>query len=126
MAALLTNAGGNLTTTEVIDWRENQVWDVAIGNVPTKTTGQKLDDGHAVINPKTIVIKVRLTSAQKTTLQAIIDANVTATLTSPDSVWVYTVWIETRAPKYKHAHDGATDKSWETTIAMKVLSGGKA
>ena len=118
----LSNTGGTLTMNAIIDLRERQIFDVAIREVPKRAAGAVVDDSTYLIKPKTIVIKTRLSSAEKTTLQAIINAVEMTTFIAGN--WVYSVWIKVRRPKYKYIVDDGTLRPWETSITMIVETGG--
>ena len=118
----ISNSGGTLTMNAIIDWREKQVFDVAIREVAKRDAGAVVDDSTFSINPKIITIKTRLSSAEKTTLQAIIDAVELATFIGGS--WSYTVWIKTRQPRYKYVVNDGTLRPWETSISMVASVGG--
>jgi len=120
----LVNSGGTLYI-DIIDWKEEQRWLVAIRNVPLSTSGAHIDTGTTVMEPKIITIKIRLSESEKTTLQAIIDANEIATLTTIDGIWSYNVWVASRNPKYVYREFDGNTKPWETTLKLIVKSGGK-
>lgn len=121
MTNTITNASGTINPI-IIDWKEEQVWDVAIRDVQTRSSGQVMDTGTKVVNPKEINIAIRITDAEKTTLQSIADAHTTITLTVPH--WSYTTWLVTKNIKYKYIKSDGTEKPWETTLRFIAISGG--
>lgn len=118
----IMNSGGIIDDPHIIDWQENQIWDVAIRDVPTRTTGQQLDTDTKVINPKQVTLTIRISASEKTTLQAIVDANESVDFIN--QYWGYTAWILTKKPVWKYVELNNSLKPWETVLTMLVISGG--
>ncbi len=113
----ITNIGGTLNF-DAINWNESQTCKVAIRPVPTKTDGSKVDTKTYVLEPKKINIKIRLSDAEKITLETIFNANVTVTITAvtASGTWTYTAWLEKKPLIYQYAKQGDVTREWITTL----------
>lgn len=122
----LFNNGGTIQDIDelIIRWFESQNWDVARRDVPMRTSGEVVDDDSYLVHAKTITITCRLSDAEKTSLDAIIDDGSISTFCTSDGVWDYLVWVGADSEYEYRVFDG-TVRPWNTVIKMKVKSGGK-
>ena len=115
----ITNAGGTLDC-ESISWQESQMCEVAIRPVPLKTSGSKVDTKTWVLKPKKINTRIRLSDAEKITLEAIYNANVVVTITAvtASGTWTYTAWLERKPLIYQYAKQGDATREWITNLSF--------
>lgn len=108
---IIGNSGGNLQTERPIGYSERQACGVAIRGVPLRTTGSFVDTGTWTLRNRRLYMTIRLTGAEKTTLQAIFDATAIVTIvmktTSADYPrWTYTAWFEKKPLIYEYSKNG--------------------
>ena len=113
----ITNAGGTLNC-EILAWNENQTCEVAIRQVPTRSDGDIVDTNTYVLKPKRISTTIRLSDAEKATLQLIFDANVSVTITAVNDggTWTYTAWFEDKPLFYQYADQKDATREWKANL----------
>lgn len=112
---IITNAGGTLNC-DAIEHRERQTCKFPVRSVPTRTSGSFVDDGTYTLKNRRLFMTIRLTDAEKTTLQAIFDQSVVVTITmkltaAAYPAWVYTAWFEQKPIIYEYSSGGST-REW--------------
>lgn len=109
----ITNAGGTLDC-ESIGWQESQICDVAIRPVPLRNSGAKVDINTYVLKNKKINTKVRLSDAEKTTLENIFNDSSTVTIiaVTASGTWTYTAWLEKKPLFYQYAKQVDATREW--------------
>lgn len=120
----IINSNGTLYC-DVLDWEENQTFQVATRNLPMNTNGKIVDCGTWVIKPKMINLTLRASASELTTLDAIDESktNVTINLTDESDVgniWSFTGVLENFYIKNELSHDGTTEREWAVDLEIKV------
>jgi len=108
----IDNSGGNLQTECVIRYSERQACKTAVRGIPLRTAGSFVDTGTWTLRNRRLYMTIRLTDAEKTTLQAIFDATAIVTIimktTDADYPrWTYTAWFEKKPLIYEYSKDGS-------------------
>lgn len=116
---LISNSGGSLYS-HAIDWRERQACRVAVRDVPLRTTGSFVDVGTYTLRNRRLNITIRLTDANKTTLQAIFDAVALVTITVRG--WTYTGWFERKPIIYEYSVNNSGNREWVAEMEFVLSS----
>lgn len=117
---LIVNAGGTLCC-DAIEWRERQNCNVAVRNIPLRTTGSFVDTGTWTLRNRRLYITARFTDADKTILQAIFGGHVEVTITAGD--WTYTGWFVTKPLVYEYSKDGnGNEREWIVEMEFALSS----
>jgi hypothetical protein len=121
---LIQNSGGQLYT-EALDWNESQTSSPAIRDVPLRTSGQVVDTGTWVLQPRILNVKIRLSDAEKTTLQTIFDANMITTVAAyfdgDSKRWAYNGWFSKSPLTYELAVDNfSVERKWMVDLEFTV------
>lgn len=115
------NNGGTLYC-KAIYWRETQVCEVAVRDVPTRTAGAFVDTGTYVLKNRRLKMTIRCATADKTMLQAIFDQNENCTVSvtcesgSAYPRWVYTCWFRNKRIEWRYRKESGTEKCWFTDL----------
>lgn len=123
----ISNSGGNLTFNRTIRWKERQVCNPTIQDVPTRGAGQRIDTDVWVLKTRELRLRVRLNDAEKTTLLAIFDAVDICTITADsddDGVveWSYHVWFRSKKIVWDWSQEYAagTERPWRADLVFDV------
>ena len=113
----ITNAGGTINC-ESLTWQESQLSEVAIRKVPTRSDGDIVDTDTYVLKPKRISTTIRLSDAEKATLQLIFDANASVTIAAVNDAgtWTYTAWFEDKPLFYQYADQKDATREWKANL----------
>lgn len=104
-----------------IEWRERQGCNIAVRNVPLRTVGSFVDTGTWTLRNRRLYITLRLTDAQKTTLQATFDGHIEVTVEAGD--WTYTGWFVTKPLVYEYSKDGdGNEREWIVEMEFALSS----
>lgn len=113
----LTNGGGTLNC-DAIAHRESQACKIPIRSVPTRTTGAFVDTGTYTLKNRKLFMAIRLTDAEKTTLDGIFDQRALVTITmkiGPAAFpkWEYNAWFVKKPIIYEWSTAvSGTDREW--------------
>jgi hypothetical protein len=123
----ISNSGGMLDC-DAIEWSEGQSCDPATRQVPLRSDGEFVDTGTFVIDNRQITITVRLTDAQRDTLNLIFNANATVTITVKTESgqnyprWGYTAWLSRILKEYRYSKEGSDEREWEVELEFYCSS----
>lgn len=121
----ISNSGGTLTN-DAYEWEEEQSVSLPIQPIPTKSSGSYVNTNIHVVNPKTLSITIKLTNAQKTTLDAIFNANEKVTITGniddDTGTWTYSVWFSKKPIVYKYVKSELDTFEWRADLEFIVES----
>lgn len=120
----ILNRNGTLYC-DVLDWEENQTFQVATRNLPMNTNGKIVDCGTWVIKPKMINLTLRASESELTTLDAIDESKTIVTIKLTDesdvgNIWSFTGVLENFYIKNELSHDGTTEREWAVDLEIKV------
>jgi hypothetical protein len=132
MAQVILDFGGcgvqNLSV-ECIGWHEEQTCKPAVRDVPTRTAGAHVDTGTFKLKARVLTIIVRLSDAQKTSLQTLFDNNSGITILAEmdwdgDNEWYYyDAWFTKKPVIYEYKSRGGSDlREWIAELEFKVGS----
>lgn len=120
----ISNTGGTLDC-EAIDWNEQQKCNVAVRDVPLKTTGSIIDNDTYVLKTRRLTMSIRLTNAEKITLQGIFDESETVAIEAIASTsgykWTYTAWLRAKPIMYEYRKESDV-KEWIAELEFDVSS----
>jgi len=117
----IANAGGTLEC-DAIAWNEGQICKVAVRDVPLRTTGAFIDTGTYTLKNRKIRTSIRLSDAQKTTLQAIFNQSALVTITAVQGskgTWTYTAWLRKKPIMYEYSNNSAV-REWIAELEFDV------
>lgn len=118
---IIIQDGGKTLVCNAIDWRERQACKVAVRDVPLRTTGSFVDTGTYTLKNRRLYITIRLTDAEKTTLQTTFDGTAQITITAGD--WTYVGWFVTKPIIYEYGKDGSGNvKEWIVEMEFVLSS----
>lgn len=120
----IINRNGTLYC-DVLDWEENQTFQVATRNLPMNTNGKIIDYGTWVIKPKMINLTLRASASELITLDAINESKTDVTIKLSDesdvgNLWSFTGVLENFIIKYELSYDGTTEREWVVDLEIKV------
>jgi hypothetical protein len=113
---------------DAIDFKEEQVWDIAIRNVALREKGQYLDSGTKVVNPKQLSMKLRLSLEERRQLEAIFNAATYIIITANDgdrAEWKYIAWLKGKPRFYEYKTNVDTERDWRAELEFLVSVSGK-
>jgi len=117
---LIKNTGGSLCCNP-IEWGEGQSCKVAVRSIPTRSAGSFVDVGTYTLKNRRLDIGVRLTDANKTSLQAIFDASAVVTITAYG--WTYTGWFVKKPVIWEYSKDGSgNERKWLADMEFVLSS----
>lgn len=121
----LSNSGGSLEF-DAIAWSEEQSCDIATRKVPMRIEGDIVDTGTYVLKARTLSLSLRLTDADKQTLQNIYNSKtqitIVATQDGTEHYWVYTGWFNSKPETYEASHNGTELREWVSALQFKIDS----
>lgn len=123
----ISNAGGTLYC-DAIAWSESQTCDPAIRQRPLAEEGELIDTGTFVIDNRRLTITVRLTDAQKVTLNDMFNANATITIMAKTESgedyprWEYTCWTFRILKEYSYSKLDSDEREWEVELEFYCSS----
>ncbi|MCK4500092.1 hypothetical protein KAU11_06305, partial [Candidatus Babeliales bacterium] len=98
-----------------------QACKVAVRGVPLRTTGSFVDTGTWTLKNRRLRVEMRLTDANKTTLQAIFDASAVVTITAYD--WTYTGWFVKKPMIWEYSKNGSgSEREWLVEVEFVLSS----
>jgi len=121
----ISNANGTLNC-DAIAWSERQTCKVAIRDIPLRQEGSYVDEGTYVLKNRRISMTIRLTDAQKTTLQHIFCSGLVVTITASVGTtefprWEYTAWLRKKPVTYQYSkEDSSNIREWITELEFVV------
>jgi hypothetical protein len=112
------------TSKDVLSVKRRETSNVAIRDIPLRSAGPKVDTDIWTHKPITLEIEFRASTAEKTTIQTIFDANdfVTVELNSESGTWTFSnCWIDDKKITYEYSKstDGV-EREWR--IRLVILS----
>jgi hypothetical protein len=121
----ITNAGGTLHC-DVISWSESQSCNPAMRQVPLDI--EFIDTGTFVIDNRRLTLTIRLTDAQKDTLNDIFNANdiiiITAKTEDGEDYprWEYACWAFKILKEYSYSKLDSDEREWEVELEFYCSS----
>lgn len=122
---IITNTGGTVTCSSVLEVRMSENTKVALRKVPKRSSGEVLDYGTWKHEPLELELVLRLTDAQQTTLEAIFDASATATVTlnSDYGTWTLSGWLDDKEVRYEYsAGSNSALRPWKYRLKFYITS----
>lgn len=113
---------------DAIAWSEEQGCDPAIRQIPLNPEGEFVDTGTFVIDNRRLTITVRLTDAQKITLNDMFNANATITIMAKTESgedyprWEYTCWTFRILKEYSYSKLDSDEREWEVELEFYCSS----
>jgi len=120
----ISNAGGTLSC-DAIAYSERQKCDVAIRDIPTRSTGSLIDTGTWTLKNRVLTMTIRFTDAGKSTLQGIFDQSAKVTIAMAVEgigFWVYTGWLRKKPIVYEYSKDETNTKEWRAKLEFVISS----
>ena len=114
-----------LLECDAIDWAESQTCNVAVRNVPLRSTGSFIDTGTYTLKNRKLDMTIRLSDLQKTTLKAIFDQTLTVTVIAvgDKGTWTYTAWLRNKPIIYEYSkHDNGIVREWIAELEFDISS----
>jgi len=109
--SIISLDGGGSFDFNPIYWKETQECKVAIRPVPLRSGGPNVDTGTWVLTTREIIIRVRLSDAEKTALQTIFDTRERVWILMSTG-WSYTGWFRGKPVKYEYRVVNGTLRPW--------------
>jgi len=122
----IENSGGTLEC-EALSWREEQSCIPAIRDVPLRSDGAYVDTSTFVLKARMLDISLRLSDSEKTTLEAIFNADESVTITATsdfdgDYEWMYTGWFSKKPLIYEYKKQPDATREWRAELEFKIQS----
>lgn len=120
----LSNEGGILEC-DSYSWDETQNVKYPIQPIPTKSDGAYVNTNIHTINAKVLNITIKLTDAQKTTLESIFNESKIVTIVAENdgeeySSWVYTAWFVKKPLLYRYMKSEDDSFEWLAELEFNV------
>jgi len=116
-----TNGATSLESPYVLDVSMEQSCDVALRDVPLKSLGEVMDTGTYMVHTLTLAFSMRLSDADKTTLETLFTSHAEATVYLEDEYgdyWTFTGWFRDKDVIYEYERT----RPWKVNFIFDIYT----